>query len=202
MCFRPYFYLFCFIFFLLGFSSENSFQLQKYYLITPLQLYLVKIYFYIRKLIYNFAIVLSLFSLFSMKHKGCISDFSARRNHELLSAFRKVIDSMDFIDINVAAEKVVNLPCSRFWISEERATAVISAIIRGQPITKSMHPTKREMINEIYSRVMAVRENNPQQNLCDIVFNIVNSPAPKFYMTPRYAINIIYKMKKKNHYKS
>lgn len=106
---------------------------------------------------------------------------------------------MDFIDIDTAVEKVVNSPCSRFWISEERATAVISAIIRGQPILDSMRPTKREMFIELHARVCNIRNDAPEMNLYDAVFLAVNSPAPKFYMTPGYALNIIYKTKKDRH---
>ncbi len=135
-----------------------------------------------------------------MKHPGNISDFTHMRNSELLRAFRKVFAQKAFFDITKDYGQVVNTPCSRFWISEERATAVISAIMRGQPILSSMRPTKREMFLEIYRRVLAMRNDNPDMPLCDIVFHVVNSPAPKFYMKPRHAREIIYKIKK-GHYK-
>jgi len=135
-----------------------------------------------------------------MKYPGSISDFTQMRNDELIRAFRKVFAQKTFFDITKDYEQVVNMPCSRFWISEARASIVVSAIMRGQPILNTMRPTKREMFLEIYNRVLAIREKKPDTPLIDIVFEVVNSPAPKFYMKPRHARNIIYKMKN-GHYK-
>lgn len=112
-----------------------------------------------------------------------------------MAAFRKILAEKPFFDINQDFEQVVNQPCSRFWISEERATAVISAIFRGQPILAAMRPTKREMFTEIYHRVQAIRKEEKDMPLCDIVFEVVNSPAPKFYMHPNYARKVIYQIK-------
>lgn len=130
-----------------------------------------------------------------MKHQGNVSDFAYLRNAELMAAFRKVLDEKQFFDINKDFEQVVNQPCSRFWTSEERATNVVAAIMRGQPIIHTMRPTKQEMFLEIYHRVMALRKERPNTQLFDIVFEVVNSPAPKFYMHPRYARKVIYLIK-------
>lgn len=62
-----------------------------------------------------------------------------------------------------------------------------------------MRPTKREMFIELHARVCNIRNDAPEMNLYDAVFLAVNSPAPKFYMTPGYALNIIYKTKKDRH---
>lgn len=135
-----------------------------------------------------------------MKHQGNTSDFTHKRNHELMRAFRQVLAKKHYFNIKKDFEQVVNMPCSRFWVSEERATAVISAILRGQPILDTMRPTKREMFLEIYSRVQEKQKEFPEMPLCDIVFFVVNSPAPKFYMKPKHASDTIYKIKR-GHYK-
>ena len=131
-----------------------------------------------------------------MKHAGNTSDFIEIRNKELLMAFRKVLKEKPQFDINWDFTFVVNTPCSRFCISEQRAAVVISAILRGQPVLQAMRPTKREMFLEIYSRFIALRIDHPDAPLNDLVFMAVNSPAPKFYMKPRHAREIIYKIKK------
>lgn len=130
-----------------------------------------------------------------MKHQGNVSDFAYLRNAELMAAFRKVLDEKQFFDINKDFELVVNQPCSRFWVSEERATIVVAAIMRGQPIIHTMRPTKQEMFLEIYHRTIALRKERHNTRLFDIVFEVVNSPAPKFYMRPLYASKIIYLIK-------
>lgn len=59
-----------------------------------------------------------------------------------------------------------------------------------------MRPSKREMFTEIYNRVVALKKHRPDAPLLDLVAKVVNSPAPKFYMKPRCAMEIIYKIKK------
>ena len=134
----------------------------------------------------------------NMKYHGCILEFTDARNKELLRAFREALSASDYIDISSISTAVVNMPCSRFWVSEERAMVVIAAMLKGKPILNSMRPTKREMFNEIYKRVKALRSAYPHLTLFDLVTQVVNSPAPKFYMRPRCAMEIIYKIKKKS----
>ena len=134
-----------------------------------------------------------------MKHKGCILEFTNQRNKELMKTFRKTLGEFSFIDIKKVSEVVVNSPCSRFWVSEDRAYIVISVMMKGQYALDSMHQYKREMFLEIFKRVQAMREENPEMPMDDIIFDVVNSPAPKFYMKPRYAMNIIYSIKKNSH---
>ena len=131
-----------------------------------------------------------------MKYRGCILEFTDERNKELMRAFREVISMRDFIDISEVSEAIVNMPCSRFWVSEERAMVVIAALIKGKPILETMRPAKREMFSEIYSRVMERRKELPGAPMFELVVKVVNSPAPKFYMRPRCAMEIIYKIKK------
>lgn len=111
-------------------------------------------------------------------------------------AFHKAINKRVFIDISEISSELVNMPCSRFWVSEERAMVVVAALIKGKPVLNSMRPTKREMFVEIYNRVLALKKQYPDTPLLELVVNVVNSPAPKFYMTPRSAMETIYKIKK------
>lgn len=131
-----------------------------------------------------------------MKHHGCILEFTHHRNAELMKAFREVISGRTFIDIAEVSAEIVNRPCSRFWVSEERAMVVINAMLRNKPILSVMRPTKQEMFREIYRRVMDMKQQPPDLSLFDCVIKVVNSPAPKFYMTPRSAMETIYKIKK------
>ncbi len=135
-----------------------------------------------------------------MKHNGNNSHFKHMRNTELMRAFRQVVKEQPFFDVSCDFELVVNQPCSRFWVSEERATAVVSAMLRGLPVTDIMRPTKKEMFEEILSRVKGKIQECPNIALCGAVFFAVNSPAPKFYMEPLYAREIIYKIKRKEAY--
>lgn len=132
-----------------------------------------------------------------MKYHGCILEFTDERNDELMRAFREAINKRTFIDITEISEEVVNMPCSRFWVTEERAMVVVAALIKGKPVLDAMRPTKREMFQEIYNRVLALQKQFPKAStMFELVLKAVNSPAPKFYMTPRSAMETIYKIKK------
>lgn len=113
-----------------------------------------------------------------------------------MRAFRDAVTRHDFINIEIISEEIVNTPCSRFWVSEERAMVVVCAINKGMNVLDTMRPTKREMFIEIHRRVMQLRKERNNATLFELVCKVVNSPAPKFYMTPRSAMETIYKIKK------
>lgn len=73
---------------------------------------------------------------------------------------------------------------------------VVAALIKGKPVLDAMRPTKREMFQEIYNRVLALQKQFPKASMFELVLKAVNSPAPKFYMTPRSAMETIYKIKR------
>ena len=131
-----------------------------------------------------------------MKYFGSILEFTYQRNAELMRAYRQAIAQSDVISIPLISETIVNMPCQRFWVSEERATVVIAAMLQRKPILRTMRPMKQEMFREIYARVLRLRQSRPQARLSELVMDVVNSPAPKFYMQPRCAMETIYKIKK------
>lgn len=126
---------------------------------------------------------------------GCILEFTNERNKELMKAFRQTISKAEFIDVAEVSETIVNMPCSRFWVSEERALVVVASLLKGKNVLHAMRSTKREMFTEIFRRVVALQKQRPNAPLFELVTKVVNSPAPKFYMKPRCAMEIIYKIK-------
>lgn len=130
-----------------------------------------------------------------MKSFGSVLAFTRERNAALLKAYREQVDAVGYVRLNEIVEKIVNSPSPRFWVSEERATAVVSAIMRGKPILETMRPTKREMFEEIHRRVVALKEVHPDWHLCQLVFEVVNSPAPKFYMEASSAQERLFKIR-------
>lgn len=130
-----------------------------------------------------------------MKSFGSILSFTRERNAALLKAYREHVASVDFVRLNDIGVKIVNSPSPRFWVSEERAAAVVSAMMRGKPVLETMRRTKREMFEEIYRRVMALKKEHPDWHLCQLTFEVVNSPAPKFYMEPSSALERLFKIR-------
>lgn len=119
-----------------------------------------------------------------MKHKGSFLEFTHQRNTELLAAFRHCIASTKHIFLPDICRRISEMPTSRFWVSEERAAAVIALMLAHRPLPK-MRPNKVEMYRELYIRVCTLRAMNPDAPLTELVEIAVHSPAPKFYLTPR-----------------
>lgn len=130
-----------------------------------------------------------------MKPFGSILAFTRERNAALLEAYREQVKAARFVKLNEIGARIVSSPAPRFWVSEERAAAVVSAIMRGKPVLKSMRPTKREMFGEIYRRVVALKKQHPEWHLCELVHEVVNSPAPKFYMEVSSALERLFKIR-------
>lgn len=130
-----------------------------------------------------------------MKSFGSVLSFTRERNAALLKAYREQVDAVGFVRLNEIVEKIVNSPSPRFWVSEERAAAVVSAIMRGKPVLETMRRSKREMFEEIHRRVVALKEVHPDWHLCQLVFEVVNSPAPKFYMEASSAQERLFKIR-------
>ena len=131
-----------------------------------------------------------------MKHPGNTYDFSAQRAHELLMAWREITTAAEVIDWKNIFQDIVNSPCSRFWVSEERAAIVMAKMERGDRLLQ-MTPTKREMYHEMYRRYLALRADDPQADMNTLCYRVVNSPAPKFYLTPYTAYVYVQAHKKK-----
>lgn len=130
-----------------------------------------------------------------MKSLGSILSFTHERNEALLKEYRRQINLVPVILLREVGKKIVDSPAPRFWVSEERAAAVVSAMMRGKPILNSMRSTKREMFEEIYNRVLNLKIIHPDWCLSELVCKVVNSPAPKFYMKPSSALERLFKIR-------
>lgn len=124
-----------------------------------------------------------------MRKPNAIFPYAEQRNAELFAAFKKLLSATPHIYIPDLLREVVSQPCSRFWVTEERATIVVSAMMRGDYAAVGLD--KAEMYKEICRRVKALRESLPNKPLAYIVAKVVNSPAPRFYLSVGSAARII-----------
>ena len=126
-----------------------------------------------------------------MRKKGNVCDYVAQRNHELAVSFRRLVREAFILDLDEIFRKVSRSPASRFFLSEARAFELVRRYeSTGEWDVRSR--TRREMLTEIYSRVMRLREKTPAMSLEDAVYEAVNQPAPCFYLTPRSCRTILY----------
>lgn len=119
-----------------------------------------------------------------MKYFGSTVEFTRQRNADIMRVFRQKLVEADFIRMDDICREVAESPSCRFWVSERRAAIVISAMESGRAIP-CMTDSKREMFAEIFRRYQALRLLHPDESLLELATVIVNSPAPKFYFTPR-----------------
>ena len=134
-----------------------------------------------------------------MKHKGSTTDYLRQRDDALMKAYRDALRAADtaapynYPDI---CRRVADSPSPRFWVSEERAAAVIGAIENGKPLPP-MRGARREMFAEIHRRYLKEKAADPGGTVFALAVKIVNSPAPKFYLTPLTVGDFIQRIKKR-----
>ena len=126
-----------------------------------------------------------------MRKKNSVCEFSSRRSQALLQNFRVSLAQQSKISLQKAFQDAVDAPAPRFWVSEARATRVINCMLKGIPITEGMLPEKKKMYAHILSKVLEQLKISPQTPVGDIVFEIVNGPAPCCYLSPARAKKII-----------
>ncbi len=129
-----------------------------------------------------------------MKKKGSVVEFNDQRDKELLQAFKSQLHLLGTVPLQEGFTRAAMMPASRFWVSERRAMIVISSMLKGNRI-ESMNTKKREMYHEIYRRVKRILEEEPGITLTEATFRVVNSPAPEFYLTPKSARAMIYRLR-------
>lgn len=116
------------------------------------------------------------------------------RTADLLRAYDDYISSCAYIRMPEVYKTIANSPAPRFYVSESRASVVVSAMLtnRKQHYIR-MRKLKREMFEEIKKRVVDMQRRNPALSVLDCCRVIVTQPAPKFYITPNTAKCIICK---------
>lgn len=119
--------------------------------------------------------------------------YEEERNEDLMRCFQEKVSNTSMLVVSDIFSEVVNSPSARFWVSERRATVIISDMMRGRDALRGMKPQKKEMYMEIFHRTMKKIREGAKDTLYDIVSSVVCSPAPKFYLTPDSAKIIYYR---------
>lgn len=126
-----------------------------------------------------------------MKRKGCTCDYTSAKNDELVKRFKQLIKEARVVDLDRIFAQVAESPSSRFFISEIRAYELVSERRRSGDWGIA-NPLRREMMDEILSRAEKILRRGEESSLRNAVYLAVNTPAPRFYLTPRSCRTIIY----------
>lgn len=114
-----------------------------------------------------------------------------------MKAYRKALSECRVVNLNAIFKKTAESPASRFFVSEERASAVISKMLCGQK-PKMVNALKMKMFHEILRRVKKIKAEHPAFSIYRCCVIAVNSPAPMFYMTPLSVRQTIYRLKREH----
>ncbi|MBQ7280602.1 MAG: hypothetical protein IJR13_07775 [Bacteroidales bacterium] len=125
-----------------------------------------------------------------MRHLNSHNYYTRERDTALEKAYRHLIGEAKEVFLPDIFDRLVSLPAERFYVSEERATIVVNMISKGDDLS-SMLPLRRSMYMEIYQRVCRLRALHPDMSVSQAVSEVVSSPAPSFYITPKSANVII-----------
>lgn len=117
-----------------------------------------------------------------MKKKGSVSEFGQERNERLVAAFKANLRYLGEIPIEEIFSRAAASLAPRFYVSERRASEVMSRIDRGDTLS-TMTPLRRAMYNDIYRIVTEYRNAHPGCSTYEATFHAVNSEAPSFYVT-------------------
>lgn len=131
-----------------------------------------------------------------MKRKGSEFEYRQELESDLIRAFRESMLKAKYIRMDDIYANVVEMPCSRFWVSETRAKIVLAEMMRGDTLP-NMGEMKREMYMEIYRRLKAFMAEHPSMSFNDCVFQVLKQQAPKFYLKPNSARVIICRIRRK-----
>ena len=130
-----------------------------------------------------------------MRHRNSINTHRRQRDSELLKAYRQQVTEAEHVYLPEVLEHVVSMPTKRFWVSEERATIIIKRMMRGDEL-EGMRPSNKELYREILSRGRGYLENHPMDSLSEAVWQVVNGPAPRVYMTADSARVILHRARR------
>lgn len=130
-----------------------------------------------------------------MRHKGSISEDAIAMREDFYNSYKKVLASSSYIKLRDIVRKAINSPAPRFYVSPERALAVIQKIKKGESIAY-MSESRKDMYSEIFNRVHSYLEANPYLSIREAIRKVINSPAPKFYINEGTAIVTLHYIKK------
>lgn len=127
-----------------------------------------------------------------MKKLGAVMDFTQQRDEELWGAYKSALRTAQYIFLPDIWLAVASMPCSRLWVSEERALAVVQLHRAGRQPLGDMRPQRRRLFAEVLRRVAAA---DPALPLKEAVWRAVHAPAEEFYLSPWRVQRLIYQIK-------
>lgn len=114
----------------------------------------------------------------------------------LTRAFHMMLSKNRGMSVTQLIEKLEELPAPRFYVSTQNAINMVNRIKSGRAM--NIRGKRREMFNEIMSRLEEEKRRHPQKLSYDQMEDVLAQPAPSFYMTGKSMYKIINSHLKEN----
>lgn len=133
-----------------------------------------------------------------MRKKGSNAEYTSERDSELYTEFLKLLRTSD-MPLGEMFGAAARQPCSRFFVSLERAAAVVVPMLRGAvtSLPDSVYEGRKRMYAEIAGRALELMEDDPEMLPTHAVERVINGPAPEFYLSDWAARQIIYRHRRR-----
>lgn len=120
------------------------------------------------------------------------------RNLDLYKCYRKGLEEGRFRNVSHAAEYVMSCPAPRFYVSAREVNLCIGKILSGVSLI-SVNEQSRRRIWVLYDRLMEYLSAYPDSSRPreHIIEDLVDEPAPEFYLSWESARKILQKEIKK-----
>lgn len=125
------------------------------------------------------------------------NEYHEERDRDLWHTYQQVCEQQQHSTDMEAVRRSVQHEAPRFYVSDERAARVLSWIAGGDARMERMVPKRREMFYEIYRRTMALRAQEPDCALVELVRRVVCGRAPEYYLTPQSGYMILRQMRRR-----
>lgn len=145
------------------------------------------------------------------KHLGNRNIYTDQRDEELLKAYRaakgRLMAEKGYIIQREAVDIARCSPCTRFFVSEQRASLVISQLLKfdkyieslrtGNPIPRpadaleNMFYMRRRMFSHLFIIYKRLRDEHPDYTHEELVTVACATPADEFYLTQSSATEIL-----------
>lgn len=136
-----------------------------------------------------------------MRKNGSSNYYSEMRDREIFETYEMLISKHTSKSRTEIMEMLANSPTKRFWVSEFRASIVISMMMKGESID-GMNEMRKKMYNDMYIIAKGIKENNPRVNNMELATLVCATKAPCFYIKPASASVIISRIYKKRRCRS
>lgn len=126
--------------------------------------------------------------------------YKEERDRDLFRAYNAALKSLGKEAVNVPREKVVRhviySVAPRFYISYEEARRNVKRIINGRS-PRCVSSIRIEMYNDLANLLAGYLRRRPKASFNDALCSVLaEKPAPRFYLSERSALLIIYQMQK------